>query len=356
MKIFLVGGARPNFMKLAPIGRSLEKRNQEYILIHTGQHYDESMSDIFFQQLEMKNPDFKFDISNIKQSHARMTSEIMCAFEDLCFSERPDLVIVVGDVNSTVACAMVTSKIEGIKLAHVEAGARSFDRSMPEEVNRVITDVLSDYLFTISDEHTKHLLNEGIEEEKIHLVGDVMIDSLFHLVNQNTTIEGDPYILITLHRQSNVDNRDTLRNILEAIEFISTTNRLIFPIHPRTKKMIKTFGFENYLKNVEVIPPLGYFEFVQYMKNADIVLTDSGSIQVETTVLNIPCLTMRENTERMFTLTEGSNLLVGTDTKKIIAGVLSYLKNPQKSNLSTKHKELFDGHSAERIVDILLKV
>jgi len=260
---------------------------------------------------------------------------------------------VVGDVNSTLACAIVASKIEGIKLAHVEAGARSFDRTMPEEVNRIVTDVLSDYLFALSPEHTAHLLNENVDRHKIHLVGDVMIDSLFYHSKDDSDVD-DKHILVTLHRQGNVDDKNTLERILTAINIISQTNKVIFPIHPRTKKMIEKFNFKKYLKSVEIMQPLGYFEFIKYMKNASVVLTDSGSIQVETTVLNIPCLTMRENTERVFTIIEGTNTLVGSHIEVIVDSTNSALEIPPQSCLSTKHKKLFDGHAADRIAEILL--
>jgi UDP-N-acetylglucosamine 2-epimerase (non-hydrolysing) len=352
VKIVLVGGARPNFMKLAPIASEFEKQKQEYILVHTGQHYDEAMSHIFFGQLGLREPDYNFGIS--PPTHASMTAQIMTFFERLCFDEKPDLVVVVGDVNSTLACALVSSKIEGIKLAHVEAGARSFDRSMPEEVNRIVTDVLSDYLFAISSEHTAHLLNEGIEKSRIHLVGDVMIDTLLEQ-SRDTLSSSEPFILVTLHRQSNVDDMKALKRILIALKLISQHNKVILPLHPRTKKMINSFGLNRYLRNIDVRPPLGYFEFINLMKGAKIILTDSGSIQVESTVLDIPCLTMRNNTERVFTLREGTNRLVGNDTDKIIEGFYDYVKTPPKSNLSDKHKKLFDGHTAERIVDILLR-
>ena len=348
--IFLVGGTRPNFMKLAPISRALEKRDQEYFLVHTNQHYDDKMSGVFFRQLNLKKPDIVF--KRPPSTHAKMTSFIMNQFEDLCIEKRPELVIVVGDVNSTLACSLVVSKLQNTKLAHVEAGARSFDMSMPEEVNRIISDVVSDYLFTISPEHSKNLINEGIDESKIFLSGDVMIDTLLYHVDLNS--EKKNYILITLHRQENVDNKDKLESILKAFDYIANTQEMIFPIHPRTESRIREFGLEKYLEKITVLSPLGYLEFIKMMNEAFIVLTDSGSIQVETTVLNIPCLTMRGNTERVFTLTEGTNMLVGSDMSSIINGVDTYLKKAIHSNLSDEHKKLFDGNASDRIINILL--
>jgi len=348
--IFLVGGTRPNFMKLAPISHALEKRNQEYFLVHTNQHYDDMMSGIFFRQLNLKTPDVIF--KRPPSTHARMTSYIMNQFEDLCLINKPSLVIVVGDVNSTLACSLVVSKMKHIKLAHVEAGARSFDMTMPEEVNRIISDVVSDYLFTISPEHSENLINEGISKSKIFLSGDVMIDSLLYHADLN--VEKKNHILITLHRQENVDNKNKLEDILKAFDYIAKTQKLFFPMHPRTKNRIKEFNLEKYLEKIIVLSPLGYLEFIKMMNEASIVLTDSGSIQVETTVLNIPCLTMRENTERVFTIKEGTNMLVGSETNDIINGVNKYLEVPPHSSLSQAHQKLFDGNASKRIINILL--
>jgi UDP-N-acetylglucosamine 2-epimerase (non-hydrolysing) len=352
MRTFLVGGARPNFMKLAPLSRAMNKKELSYDIIHTGQHYDGNLTDIFFEEFDLKKPKYNLGVSNM--SHAHMTAEIMKKFEDLCMKKKPDLVVVVGDINSTVACALVTSKIPWIKLAHIEAGARSFDRTMPEEINRIITDVLSDYLFPISSEHFANLIHEGIAESKIYLVGDTRADNLLYNMKKAIEPKDENYVLLTLHRQGNVDDKNTLQKILSAVNVLAEDIKVIFPLHPRTKNKIKNFHFYKYLENIKVVPPLGYYDFLGYMKNAKLILTDSGGIQFETTILNVPCLTLRDNTEVRFTLSEGTNKLVGTEHQNIIYNAVEILTKRPTTNLSKQHERLFDGKAAERIVDILL--
>ncbi len=354
MKTFLVGGARPNFMKLAPLARAMNKKDIPYDIVHTGQHYDNNLTDIFFEEFGLRKPKYQLKVSDM--THAYMVGEIMKKFEDLCIEKKPRLVIVVGDINSTLACALVTAKIPWTKLAHVEAGARSFDMSMPEETNRIVTDVLSDYLFPTSPEHSGHLIHEGTPASKIYLVGDTRADNLFYSMKKSTKPKDEKYILLTLHRQGNVDDKDILQRILSAISELSALIKIVFHLHPRTKSKIKSFRLDPYLKNIKTIPPLGYYDFLGYMENAELVLTDSGGIQFETTILNVPCLTLRENTEVRFTLKEGTNKLVGTRHQDIIYHVAQTLTKKPTTNLSEQHKKLFDGKAAERIVDILLEV
>ena len=353
MKIILVVGARPNFVKVATIIREIKKYDDiEYKLIHTGQHYDNNMSDIFFKELEIPKPDLNFGVGSA--SHANQTAKIMTLFEDYCLNEKPDIVLVVGDVNSTLACSIVVSKLQGVKLGHIESGERSFDREMPEEINRIVTDVLSDYLFCTTQKAVDNLLKEGCDKDKIHLVGNVAIDTLLYNIKKLPDIKVNrPHILCTIHRQSNTDVRNNLRIILKAIKRISKEFKVLFPIHPRTLNKIKKFKFNKYLRYCIVLEPMNYKDFLYNVKNASLVITDSGGVQVETTVLDIPCLTVRENTEWKFTLTEGTNKLVGVNTNQIINEVYSILNKSPKSNLSKSNKKLLDGHASERIVKIL---
>lgn len=354
MKILLVVGARPNFMKVAPIIRSIKKYdNIEYKLVHTGQHYDYNMSKVFFKELEISEPDFNFNVGS--STHASQTAIIMNLFESYCLNEKPDIVIVVGDVNSTLACAIVVSKLEGVRLAHIESGERSFDREMPEEINRIVTDVLSDYLFCTTEKAVDNLLKEGCDKDKIHLVGNVAVDTLLYNVSKLLSRkDNELYILCTIHRQSNTDNKNKLEIILKAIDCISKNFKVVFPIHPRTLNKIKQFKFDRYLKHIEVLKPMNYMDFLYSIKYATLVITDSGGVQVETTVLNIPCLTVRENTEWLFTLNEGTNKIVGVkNMNQIIDEVYSILDKPPKSKLSKKNKKLLDGKASERIVKIL---
>ncbi len=393
LKWILVAGARPNFMKIAPLVRAIHAYNNLNgniicpLLVHTGQHYDVNMSESFFKDLNLPEPDVNLGIGS--GSHGEQTGRVLIEFEKILFKKQPDLVIVVGDVNSTLACTLASVKLH-IPVAHVEAGLRSFDRSMPEEINRIVTDALSDYLFTPSPDGDENLLKEGIPQEKIYLVGDIMVDSLlFNLeqskkrnilerlgIGQKVLADNYPpitdYCLLTLHRPSNVDNKRSLTRIVQGLLQISSRVPILFPIHPRTRKQVKTFRMEsnfefypspdlgpkdyydsNGLKRkIHCFEPLGYLDFLKLMAHAKIVLTDSGGMQEETTVLNIPCITLRDTTERPITITEGSNILVKDDPEKIIKEVTKFLEG---SSLKGKCPSIWDGHTAERIVKILVE-
>ncbi len=359
IKIINVVGARPNFMKIAPIQREMAKYpNIQPVLVHTGQHYDERMSKLFFDDLQLPKPDIYLDVRS--GSHAVQTAKVMMAFEEVLQKEKPDLVIVVGDVNSTAACSMVAAKMH-TKIAHVEAGLRSFDRRMPEEINRLVTDVLSDFLFVTEKSGLENLKHEGIDDSKVHFVGHVMIDSLIYFepmaaqspILENMGLRPREYGVITLHRPSNVDNKENFLKLLNAFEVIEKQLPLIFPIHPRSQKMIDQLGLREKVEkmhNLRLTEPLGYLDFMRLLHNAKLVLTDSGGIQEETTYLGIPCITMRENTERPITVEVGTNVLVGTDTERIIAEAQKVLDgNAKKGQIP----ELWDGKAAERIVRIL---
>jgi UDP-N-acetylglucosamine 2-epimerase (non-hydrolysing) len=357
--IQLVAGARPNFMKIAPLLVELEKHPRfRPTLIHTGQHYADTMSRAFFEDLEMRPPDVNLEVGS--GSQARQTGRIMQAYERLVLDRPPDLVMVVGDVNSTVACSLVAAKLH-IPVAHVEAGLRSFDRTMPEEINRILTDAISDYLFTTCTDADQNLLREGIAPEKVFFVGNVMIDSLLRVrekarrsdILQRLGLDDRAYALMTLHRPSNVDREITLQGILTAVEEIQTHLPVVFPAHPRSRKMFEQFGLEEWigsLAGLRLIDPLGYIDFVRLMDGARLVLTDSGGIQEETTVLGIPCLTLRENTERPITVRQGTNRVVGSDPERIVAESERILR--QKSP-RTQRPPLWDGAAAGRIIDIL---
>ncbi len=433
MKVINVVGARPNFMKIAPIIRAIKSFNQtnhtnqinqrnliDYLLVHTGQHYDYEMSKVFFEDLELPEPDIYLGIGS--GTHLEQTGRVMIEFEKVLFKEKPDLVIVVGDVNSTLACALAASKINYTKelklngqlnvvnseqlsannktnsknsinamnamnargnrplIAHVEAGLRSFDRTMPEEINRILTDQISDFLFTPSIDANENLKKEGVSEDKIFLVGNVMVDSLLHNVEKakrSSILERlglrerfssahcllptaycllpSAYCLLTLHRPSNVDDKDSFLRIINALAEISKRIPIIFPIHPRTRKQIEVFGFEHYFTNcsphacsIRCVDPLGYLDFLNLMMHSKFVMTDSGGIQEETTELGIPCLTLRETTERPITINEGTNVLVWNDREKIIAEAFKILNgNGKQGNCP----ELWDGKSSERIVN-----
>lgn len=359
MKILNVVGARPNLMKVAPLIEQIECYPQlEQTLLHTGQHYDAKMSKIFFDELGIPRPDIYLNVGS--GSHAEQTAKVMTAFEKQLIDDRPDLVVVVGDVNSTMACAITAAKL-WIPVAHVEAGLRSFDRKMPEEINRLVTDALSDLLFTTSPDADENLLREGIVPEKIFFVGNVMIDTL-NKHRARAEQLGTParfgltagrYALLTLHRPSNVDNPVVFSGILEALTAIQQHLPILFPAHPRTTKRIAEFGFTERLAqapNLHIVEPLGYLEFLDLMQHANLVLTDSGGIQEETTILGIPCLTLRENTERPVTIFHGTNRLVGTDPAQIITAAQDVLTG----DVETKRiPELWDGHTAERIVAIV---
>ncbi|MEE8431721.1 MAG: UDP-N-acetylglucosamine 2-epimerase (non-hydrolyzing) [Candidatus Desulfatibia sp.] len=362
MKIFLIAGARPNFMKIAPIVRALKSRSVHGLvwkIVHTGQHYDYEMSQTFFDELEIPEPDFFLEAGS--GSHARQTAKIMVAFEKVCQDEKPDIVVVVGDVNSTLACSVVAKKLM-IKVAHVEAGLRSFDLSMPEEINRMVTDTLSDYFFVTEKSGIDNLLKEGKPKKKIHFVGHVMIDNLFYqldrLNNQDPSQLStydlkknlEKYAFLTLHRPSNVDDRATLADIATALNEISAKVPLVFPIHPRTKKMLKSFDIK-LSQNIHLLEPLGFRESLFLWKDAIMVMTDSGGLQEETTALGIPCFTIRENTERPITIEEGTNTLVGNSSKGILEAFKKLEQGLQKEG---KIPELWDGKASVRIVDVLL--
>jgi UDP-N-acetylglucosamine 2-epimerase (non-hydrolysing) len=361
IKILNIVGARPNFMKIAPIHREMLRREREFLplIVHTGQHYDAAMSDSFFTDLDIPKPDFHLEVGSA--SHAVQTAKIMTEFEPVVLEQKPDWVLVVGDVNSTIACALVCAKL-GIKVAHVEAGLRSRDRSMPEEINRILTDAISDLLLTTSEDADENLKAEGVAAEKIRFVGNVMIDSLFYnlkkaeesKIREELNLNGKDYAALTLHRPSNVDERQTLSGLLEAIAQISEKLPVIFPVHPRTKAKIEEFGFGERIEssNIKLIEPLGYIDFLRLYSGARVVLTDSGGIQEETTALGIPCLTLRENTERPITIEMGTNILVGTNAEKITQTAFEVLENA--SNKAAKIPPLWDGRAAERICNELI--
>lgn len=364
LKVINVAGARPNFMKVAPIVAAMKRRSGEFqsILVHTGQHYDARMSDAFFRDLAMPEPDVDLGVGSA--SHAVQTAGVIQAFEPYVINEKPDWVVVVGDVNSTVACALVCAKL-GVKVAHVEAGLRSRDRTMPEEINRILTDQIAELLLTPSPDANENLRAEGIPDERIRFVGNIMIDSLLaHLersqhsqVLSELNLQPREYAVLTLHRPSNVDEKDAFARILDALQEISRRVPIVFPAHPRTRRMIDELGLtertEN-LKNLLLIDPLGYLDFLSLVSQAKLVLTDSGGIQEETTVLGIPCITLRENTERPITVEIGTNALAGTDTNKIVAAANYALDNPLDQS-TLRVPALWDGKTADRILDALLE-
>jgi UDP-N-acetylglucosamine 2-epimerase (non-hydrolysing) len=407
-KIVTVVGARPNFMKAAPIIDAIRNHNErlalapgvagtwdsnftlQSVLVHTGQHYDQVMSDRFFVDLNIPIPDVHLGIGS--GSHAAQTAEIMKRFEEVLLRERPDLLVVVGDVNSTLACALVAAKISydasGTKplIAHVEAGLRSFDREMPEEINRILTDHVADLLFVTEESGVQNLRDEGIPDAKVHFVGNTMIDSLLafkdkaagstildklNLRNGNgglgSTDGAVRYALLTLHRPSNVDQRATFLNILEGLEELSNSCPVIFPAHPRTQKKLAEFGFERFFKienvsnekegshvphvdrRIRLVEPLGYLDFLCLMEHAAVVVTDSGGIQEETTCLGIPCVTVRENTERPVTVKVGTNILAGTSKE----GIRQATRQQLESRVSGAVPDAWDGRSAQRILDVI---
>lgn len=360
MKIILVVGARPNFMKIAPIIREFKRINfKDFLLVHTEQHYDYEMSKVFFDELELPVPDYFLNTGS--GTHAEQTAKVMVEFEKVCFAEKPDIVIVVGDVNSTLACSIVSKKLD-IKLAHVEAGLRSNDMTMPEEVNRILTDAVSDFLFVSEESGLKNLKNEGKKDEQIFFVGNVMIDNLYYYINKMNTTKNESdtaslkekYGVVTLHRPSNIDIKSTYQGIIEALIEISRDMPLVFPIHPRSRKNMESFGLLELVNssNIKLQPPLSYIEFLELWKDANIVFTDSGGIQEETTALGVPCFTLRKNTERPITVDEGTNTLVG-NTKETIIDAYSHFKMGKSKQ--GRIPELWDGKSAKRIVDVLLK-
>jgi UDP-N-acetylglucosamine 2-epimerase (non-hydrolysing) len=340
----------------------MRRRAKDFLplILHTGQHYDAAMSDSFFADLDIPAPDFHLEVGSA--SHAVQTARVMTAFEPVVLQEKPDWVLVVGDVNSTIACALVCSKL-GIKVAHVEAGLRSRDRTMPEEINRILTDAISDLLLTTSPDADENLRREGIAPEKIRFVGNVMIDSLFYnlkkaetsLIRKDLNLDGRDYAVLTLHRPSNVDEKNVFKGLLEALVEIGEKLPVIFPVHPRTKSRISEFGFSETVENsnVKLVEPLGYLDFMRLYSGARLVLTDSGGLQEETTALGISCLTLRENTERPVTIELGTNNLVGTNPEKIKQTAFKILENNQNSK-DKKIPPLWDGRAAERICDALI--
>ena len=354
MKIINVVGARPNFMKIAPIMRALgTRKNIRQILVHTGQHYDVNMSKVFFKDLDIPKPDIHLGVKAAGRDE--QIDRIKKKFEAVLKKETPEVVVVVGDVNSTLACALAARE-KGVRIAHVEAGLRSFDMSMPEEINRIETDKVADILMTSCADADNNLLKEGIPSEKIFLVGNVMIDSLVfgmgRLNERPSRMEGrGKYAVVTIHRQSNVDDKKKLTAISDILRKVSRDIRLVFPVHPRTKKQIEMFGLGRYYeRNIEMLPPLGYLDFIGLYKGAEFVITDSGGIQEETTFLNVPCLTMRENTERPITVSHGTNKLVGFDEKLILSSVGDILGGKRKRKKPIK---LWDGKASERIAKII---
>ncbi len=357
----MVAGARPNFMKIASLMKELEKvRKFRTVLVHTGQHYDFRMSEIFFQELEIPKPDIHLNVGPGLQ--AVQTAGIMTRFERVAQKEKPALVIVVGDVNSTMACALVAAKL-GIRIAHVEAGLRSFDRTMPEEINRIVTDQLSDALFVSEASGLKNLKKEGVPSKKVFFVGNIMIDTLLlhwkrierSCIVESLGLAGEDYCALTLHRPNNVDSARALLEIYGILRATPSRLKIIYPIHPRARKMIQAYGLlEKFkkIKNLAMIEPLGYLDFIKLVKESKLVLTDSGGIQEESTFLKIPCLTMRENTERPVTLTQGTNVLVGRDKKRILTAVDAIGKDRWKKGTVPR---LWDGKTASRIVEVLKK-
>jgi UDP-N-acetylglucosamine 2-epimerase (non-hydrolysing) len=363
MKVISVVGARPNFMKVAPLHKAFQKKRPELhsMIVHTGQHFDEKMSDVFFRQLSLPVPDYFLGVG--QGSHTELTARIMLAFEPILLREKPDFVIVVGDVTSTLACALTAQRM-GIPLAHVEAGLRSFDRSMPEEINRILTDQLSDYLFTTEPSARENLEKENIAGEKIFFTGNCMIDSLVQyevltsdpLLPQKWGLEKEAYILMTMHRPSNVDSAEGLQKILNIIRGISDCDlKILFPVHPRTHNRIKEFGMESDFRSCNrliLTEPLGYLDFINLMRYCKLIITDSGGIQEESTFLKKPCITFRKSTERPVTVETGSNTLIPDldpdMTLEIMRNII--IGRYKKAEIP----ELWDGKAAERICDVLL--
>lgn len=355
-----VVGARPNFMKLAPVllaGQAVPGLRQH--VVHTGQHYDREMSDRFFEELGIPRPDQNLDVGSA--THAQQTAAIMARIEPVLLKVRPDWVVVYGDVNSTMAAALVAVKL-GIRVAHVEAGLRSRDRTMPEEINRLVTDQLADLLLTPSRDADANLRAEGIPQERIAFVGNVMVDTLLRLreqaralaVPERLGLNGSRYVFVTLHRPSNVDDPATLRELLTALESIAGRMPVVFAVHPRTRHRISEFGLEGVAKSVRLLNPLGYLETVGLMERSALVLTDSGGLQEETTVLGVPCLTARPNTERPVTVTEGTNRLVASTTAAVLSAVNELLADQERGVFQARQPEFWDGRAGERIIEALL--
>jgi UDP-N-acetylglucosamine 2-epimerase (non-hydrolysing) len=364
INLMLVAGARPNFMKIAPVIREIRRRADEvrHTLVHTGQHYDEGMSDVFFRELDIPIPDHHLNVGS--GSHAVQTAVIMQSFEPVLLAEQPDCVLVFGDVNSTLACSVVAKKL-GFPVAHVEAGLRSGDRSMPEEINRIVTDAISDHFFVTEPSGVEHLLREGKPAQAVHHVGHVMIDNLLYEIGRLTDDSDDlrisaalkarhqRYAVVTMHRPSNVDDEFSLRNVLGALIRVSERLPIIFPVHPRTRARMEQFAI-GLPSSIECTTPLGYRDFLNLWRDAALVLTDSGGLQEETTGLGVPCLTLRENTERPVTVDEGTNRVVGTDPDRIVTAAWSILDRPAGER--TRCPALWDGKASVRIIERLLAV
>lgn len=357
MKILSVVGARPNFMKLAPVARALDSRpSAVHLIVHTGQHYDRGMSDAFFDDLGIPEPHINLEVGS--DTHAQQTAAIMQRFEPVCIAERPDLVLVYGDVNSTVAAALVAAKL-GARVGHVEAGLRSGDWSMPEEINRVVTDRLADLLFTPSRDADENLLAEGVPADRVHFVGNVMIDTLVFALPQARQLsararyeqEAGGYVVVTLHRPSNVDDPGTLRTLFVALEKVGRRHPVIFPVHPRTRRRMADFEIpEPSGDSVRLVDPVGYLEMLSLVEEAGLVITDSGGLQEETSFLGVPCLTVRPNTERPVTITEGTNRLAPVDCEGLVeVAEAAWMSRPNEPPTIEK----WDGRASERIADIV---
>jgi len=357
-KILSVVGARPNFIKIAPLHKEIQKYTSAFIhkICHTGQHFDVNMSKIFFDELEMPEPDYYLGVGS--GTHTTQTAAVMTRLEDVLLKEKPDLLIVPGDVNSTMAAAITASKM-GIPIAHVESGLRSFDRTMPEEINRMVTDVLSDYLFVSEKSGIINLKNEGIDESKVFFVGNIMIDSLVRFlpvikasdILHRFSVSDKAFVLVTFHRPSNVDSEETLVNLCWLLNKLSEEKKVIFPVHPRTRKNLEKTGLLKKLNpGIILSDPIGYIDFLALVLHASLVVTDSGGIQEETTFLSVPCITVRNNTERPVTIEVGTNQLIGTDFAKVLKAATNILNGEQPEG---SVPSLWDGNTAERIVEIL---
>jgi UDP-N-acetylglucosamine 2-epimerase (non-hydrolysing) len=352
MRVVCVAAARPNFMKVKPVMDALERSQVDVVLVHTGQHYDRGMSEVFFEELRLRRPDHDLGVGS--GSHGEQTGRVMSAFEPLLDTLAPDLVVVVGDVNSTLACALVAAK-SGARVAHVEAGLRSRDWSMPEEINRVVTDRVSDYLFAPSADAVTNLHREGYRPDQVHLVGNVMVDTLLANlararrsdIHTRLGVSRQRYGLVTLHRPSNVDSPRRLHALLRALSRVAQDCPLVFPMHPRTRRML---GGATVSSALTLVPPMGYLDFLALEADACVVLTDSGGVQEETTVLGVPCLTLRENTERPITISEGTNQLVGVEPSAIVAAALRAVADPPPP----RRPALWDGHAGDRIAQVIV--
>lgn len=362
LKVICVCGARPNFMKIAPLMEAFARTGKVHaVLVHTGQHYDERMSQLFFRDLGIPEPEINLEVGS--GSHASQTAEIIRRFEPVVLEHRPDWVLVVGDVNSTIACALVAVKL-GVKVAHVEAGLRSFDRGMPEEINRLLTDAISDLLLVSEPSGVENLRREGVDPAKVHFVGNVMIDTLMKNREQANAsgilgelgLSPKKYAVVTLHRPSNVDHPRALGSILDAFEQIARDMEIVFPMHPRTRKNVEVMGLGERMERIRGLKtpePLGYLDFLKLTADSALVLTDSGGIQEETTILGVPCLTLRENTERPVTISEGTNRLCKPEAASILQ---AYREQRTNGTISTRRPALWDGKAAERIAEIFVKL